>query len=297
MHRFAMLTAGVTFLLIIAGALVVGHDAGLSVPDWPLSFGTWRMPRMVGGIFYEHGHRMIAALVATLTTVLAVWLWRAEQRRWVRVLGVVALLAVIAQAVLGGITVLYFLPIPVLIFHATLAQTFFCIALSLALVTGPTWMAEEAECEDTGFPSFRFLTCAATAAIFIQLILGAARRHKALGLLPHIIWAGVVSILIFWVVLSGLTRLPRSQKAIRTLAHLTGVLLIAQLALGFASYWERTVTQLAPQPDPSMIQATTAHVATGAALLGASLLTTLLAFRRLRSASEALSYSAQKTLA
>src|SRR4051812_21888726 len=98
LHRFAVLVAFSTFLLIVAGALVTGNEAGLSVPDWPLSYGTW-MPPMIGGIFYEHGHRMIATLVGFLTTVLAIWLLKKESRRSVRKLGLIALATVIAQGV------------------------------------------------------------------------------------------------------------------------------------------------------------------------------------------------------
>ena len=124
-HRFAVFTAACTFLLLIAGALVTSNDAGLSVPDWPLSYGSL-LPPMVGGIFYEHGHRMIATFVGMLSIVLAVWLWRVESRAWVRWLGVAALGAVVAQGILGGITVLFFLPPAISSAHATLAQLFFC---------------------------------------------------------------------------------------------------------------------------------------------------------------------------
>lgn len=297
LHRFAMLTAGITFLLIIAGALVVGHDAGLSVPDWPLSYGKL-MPRMEGGIFYEHGHRMIAALVGTLTTVLAIWLWRADKRRWVRVFGLVALLAVILQAVLGGLTVLYLLPVPILIFHASLAQLFFCMTLSSALFTSSAWDSTEIVAA-SDVSALRYLSCAATIAIFIQLILGAARRHRALGLLPHILWAGVVAALVLAVVYFVLNKLPQNQSELRRLGWLAGTLLGLQLALGFGSYWTRMTTRGAPQPDSSMIHVTTAHVAVGAALLGTSLLITLLSFRRLRVPGEVISFSRnpQKTLA
>ena len=128
LHAYAVFTAFCTFLLIIAGALVTGNDAGLSVPDWPLSYGKL-MPPMVGGIFYEHGHRMVAATVGLLTVVLAFWLWRAEPRRWVRRLGWVALATVVAQGVLGGITVLFYLPVAVSVAHACLAQIFFCLVV------------------------------------------------------------------------------------------------------------------------------------------------------------------------
>ena len=119
--------------MLIAGALVTSNDAGLSVPDWPLSYGSL-LPPMVGGIFYEHGHRMIATLVGTLSIVLAVWLWRVESRRWVRWLGVAALGAVVAQGILGGITVLFFLPPPISAAHATLAQLFFCTVAEHRLI-------------------------------------------------------------------------------------------------------------------------------------------------------------------
>src|ERR1700684_776632 len=131
-HRFAVFTACCTFLLLIAGALVTSNDAGLSVPDWPLSYGSL-MPPMIGGIFYEHGHRMIATLVGTLTIVLAVWLSLVEPRRWVRRLGWAALGLVIAQGLLGGLTVLFYLPPAVSSAHATLAQLYFITVLSLAV--------------------------------------------------------------------------------------------------------------------------------------------------------------------
>src|SRR5256884_8942365 len=110
LHHYATLAAWATFVLIIAGALVTSNDAGLSVPDWPTSFGSFRMPRMVGGVKYEHGHRMIAGSVGLLTIVLALWLWKAEERKWVRRLGGLAVLTIVAQAVLGGVTVLFYLP-------------------------------------------------------------------------------------------------------------------------------------------------------------------------------------------
>src|SRR5271165_7031369 len=101
LHRFAILLAFWTLLLVVAGGLVTSNDAGLSVPDWPLSYGKL-MPKMDGGIFFEHGHRMVATTVGLLTIILAVWLWRVEKRPWMRRLGWAALAAVIAQGLLGG---------------------------------------------------------------------------------------------------------------------------------------------------------------------------------------------------
>ena len=168
-----MFVAFCTFLLIIAGALVTGNDAGLSVPDWPTSFGTFRMPRMVGGVKFEHGHRMIAGTVGILTIILAIWIWRQESRRWIRWVGFAAVMAVLAQAVLGGITVLWFLPVAISTAHATLGQIFFCLAASLAFFTGSDWRWDEAKLEDPSTPSFQHLTMITTGVILVQLILGA----------------------------------------------------------------------------------------------------------------------------
>src|SRR5437899_12750144 len=117
LHRFARFVVAATVLLILAGSLVTSHDAGLSVPDWPTSYG-WNMftfpPSMwVANIFYEHGHRLIASTVGLLTIILAIWLWLEDPRPWLRGLGVAALGAVIAQVVLGGPPVLLLLPAPV----------------------------------------------------------------------------------------------------------------------------------------------------------------------------------------
>jgi cytochrome c oxidase assembly protein subunit 15 len=130
-HRFAVATAVATFVLLVAGALVTSNDAGLSVPDWPLSHGSL-MPEMVGGVFYEHSHRLIAATVAILTLILAIWLSRAERRPQVRRLGWTAVGMVLAQALLGGVTVLLYLPVAISVLHACLAQLFFCTVVVIA---------------------------------------------------------------------------------------------------------------------------------------------------------------------
>src|SRR5882762_10636310 len=131
LHRFALLVACATFFLIIAGALVTSHDAGLATPDWPLSNGQF-FPRMVGNLFWEHGHRLIASTVGLLTIALNVYLYKREPRRWVRRLGLVALGTVIAQGLLGGLTVKLMLPLAVSSAHATLAQPFFFTTVGLA---------------------------------------------------------------------------------------------------------------------------------------------------------------------
>jgi cytochrome c oxidase assembly protein subunit 15 len=141
------------------------------------------LDQMVGGIFYEHSHRMIASVVGFLTVILAVWLWKREDRKWVRVLGLVALGAVIAQGVLGGLTVLFLLPTAISVSHATLAQTFFLIVSSIALFTSSWWRQEHAPlAESSNGIRLTTMCMLMTGAVYIQLILGALMRHTHSGL-------------------------------------------------------------------------------------------------------------------
>ena len=138
-----MFLAGATLVLIVLGALVTSNDAGLSVPDWPTSFGSlYKIPPMVGGVKYEHGHRMFAEFIGLLIIVMAVWTQRVEQRKWMKVLGWIALAAVIGQGVLGGLTVLFYLPWAISTAHATLAQTIFCVVTAMALFTSRGWLQD-----------------------------------------------------------------------------------------------------------------------------------------------------------
>ena len=185
-------------LLVLAGSLVTSTDSGLSVPDWPTTYG-WNMfafppSKWVGGIFYEHGHRLIASSVGFLTIVLAAWLWIAEPRRWMRRLGVTALAAIVAQGLLGGLTVIFFLPAPVSIAHAGLAEVFLCLTVAIALFTSPGWIAgygprpsdppvaPVATTLVANHARLRRVTTATTALIYVQILLGATMRHTGAGL-------------------------------------------------------------------------------------------------------------------
>ncbi len=188
LHRFSQFLAGCTVLLILAGSLVTSHDAGLSVPDWPTSYG-WNMftfpPSMwVANILYEHGHRLIASSVGFLTIVLATWLWTSEPRAWLRWLGVAALGAVIAQGVLGGLTVLFFLPPAVSTAHAGLAEIFFCLTVAIALFTSPAWIQEDNTDPDrrAADGTLRRLATTTTVLVYGQILIGAAMRHTGAGL-------------------------------------------------------------------------------------------------------------------
>jgi len=284
LHRFALFTAASTLCLIIAGALVTSNDAGLSVPDWPLSYGQW-MPEMVGGVFYEHGHRMIASFVGFLTIILNVWLWRSESRSWVKKLGLAAFFAVVAQGVLGGLTVLYFLPTPISVGHACLAQLFFTMTVSIALFTSPAWKRQAAERADRmldeGSPTLRHLALGANLIILTQLALGAAFRHKGFGIEPHLIGAAAVALIVIWV-LARVTSRFASDRPLMRWALLINGLVMMQLALGGATFWVRAATESSPQPLLPMVALTVAHVAVGALILAISVLFTIQAHARTR---------------
>lgn len=173
-----------TAVLIFAGGLVTSTGSGLSVPDWPNTYGwfmfTFPLEKMVGGIRYEHSHRLIASTVGFLILVLAFWLWRVEPRRWVRRLGYFALAAVITQGILGGITVLWYLPDPISIAHAGLAQIVFCLTAAIALCTSRGWTRAVSQSADDSM--LRRLTVVTTAWIYVQILLGAIMRHTDAGL-------------------------------------------------------------------------------------------------------------------
>jgi cytochrome c oxidase assembly protein subunit 15 len=300
-HRFAMVLAGCTFVLLIAGALVTSNDAGLAVPDWPTSFGSiYKIPRMVGGVRFEHSHRMVAELIGLLTIIMAAWTFRAESRRWMRRLALGALALVIFQGVLGGTTVLNYLPPAVSSAHATFAQTFFCVAVLMAVFTSRSWVAtERLQLRDEGTPGLRTLTAVLIVALYAQLILGAAFRHvwtklgptganrilagEILGtyLLPHVINAVLVTVLLIWVAARVLSRYG-SAPSLRKPATVLLFLVAIQLMLGFGAYLTRVEwSGDVPQPHPFMVWSTVAHVVTGAAVLATSVVLTAQVYRNL----------------
>ena len=273
-HIFACFAASCVFCLIIAGSLVTSNDAGLAVPDWPLSYGKL-MPPMVGGILYEHGHRLVATFVGLVTIVLAAWISVREKRRWVRRLAWLNLAVVIAQGLLGGITVLYFLPPAVSMAHASLAQTFFCLTVTLAVVTGREWNAPPERSCDTG--TLRVVSVGLAAAVYVQLILGAGTRHNALGPVPHVIGAGVVALIAVWLALCSVRHSPkeRARQSVLLVAMIG-----AQIVLGIATLVTKIAHTEAVQPLPDRVWSATAHVAVGALILAAALVFVLRVHRR-----------------
>jgi len=198
LHRFIAVSAAATFLLLGSGGMVTSHEAGMSVPDWPNTYGynmfLFPVSKWMGGIFYEHTHRLLASGIGFLTTVLAVWLWLRDSRQWMRWLGALALVLVALQGVLGGLRVTLHMD-KLGIVHGALAQLFFVFICALALFTGRWWLERRTPVRQVGAPRtdvdsadreigapMRWLVLFTTLLIFLQLILGATMRHQHAGL-------------------------------------------------------------------------------------------------------------------
>jgi heme a synthase len=290
LHRFAVLTAGATFCLIFVGGLVTSTGSALAVPDWPLAFGKL-IPAWKGGIRFEFGHRVAAGTVVFLTLVLMAWAWRSEPRRWVRRLVVLAFGLIIVQAVLGGITVLFELPLAIAVTHAATAQALFCLMVSIAIFTNPGWETTPHVDEPPSRIPLPTLAAATTAIIYMQILVGALMRHMSAGLVipdfplsfgyvvppywneyiavnfAHRCGAVVVTAMVVWTV-ARVLRTHREVAALRRPALGLFLLLVVQICLGAITIW-----------SSRMVIPTTSHVAVGAAVLATSLALTLRAHR------------------
>jgi cytochrome c oxidase assembly protein subunit 15 len=267
--------------VITAGALVTSNDAGLSVPDWPTSFGYLiKVPHFVGGIRYEWSHRMVAGTLVSLTLAIAIWTFLVERRRWMRWLAIAAFCTVICQAILGGLTVLLFQPPAVSTAHATVAQTFFCIAVAIALFTGRKWIEEQPRVEfDPRRPSLFTLTLLSIFVLYVQLILGGMFRHHGMSWWPHVLNAVIVAFVLTWTVIRALAAYSQIE-AVRRPAILLLALLITQLCLGFAAFLTRVAWgRDAAQPELPMVVSTVAHVAVGALLLATTVVLAIQVWR------------------
>ena len=266
LHRYSVLLAVCTLFLVVAGATVTSKGAGLSVPDWPLSYGQV-MPPMTGGVLFEHGHRMIGATVGMLVIGLAVWLSRVEKRAWMRKLGWIAVVWVSVVGLLGGLTVKLMTPPPVSMTHTCLAQLFFSLTVAIAVFTSRSWSRGPEMVEDQGWPSLRSLAILTPALVVAQIALGAGFRHGAMGVMPHIVGAMVVSLTVLLLSVFVLHQFP-GHAALRQAARaLLGVTFL-QVFLGLFAYLVRLrVTG----PAPEVVLVTVLHVATGALTLAASI--------------------------
>lgn len=287
-HIFAVFTACFTFLVIMAGASVTSNDAGLSVPDWPTSFGYLvKAPHLVGGVRFEWSHRMVAGSLVVLTLAIAAWTLLVEKRSWLRKLAMAALGTVIAQAILGGMTVLFLQPPSVSSAHAALAQTFFCIAVCIAMFTGQKWVEELPQVEvDSRRPSLFTLTLLSIVVLYVQLILGAMFRHRGMSWWPHVAHALVVTVVLTWTAVRALSVYSKIE-AVRKPALIMLSLMIAQLCLGFAAFLTRVAWgKEAVQPELPMVISTVAHVAVGALLLATTVILSIQVWRHVPVAFE-----------
>lgn len=290
-----------TFILLIAGGLVTSNDASLAVPDWPTSFGSFHMPRMVGGVLYEHGHRLIAATITILVFALAVWTWIVDRQRYLRALTALAVVGVLTQAVLGGLSVLsanWADPrwrLALSSAHGVFGQIMFCLLASVALLTSRSWRAEPQvmlPAEDAS--KLRFWTGLLVFMLLLQLALGAAFRHVwtkwgpaaaerinpdrivMMFLVPHILNAILATAVLVIATVMVMKRAGKN-RSLKMPAMFLHVLLLVQLMLGVGAFLTRVVWHMdIPQPQAPLVWTTVAHQTVGALML---LTATLLAIQ------------------
>ena len=276
-HNFALFVVAWTTVLLTAGAVVTSEDAALAVPDWPLSYGTLNPP-MVGGIAFEHSHRLIAAALGLLVIILASLLWRYDERPSVRYLGLAALGGVIFQGILGGLTVLKLLHYWLPVMHACTAQLVFVILVSIAFFTSRWWMQDLPQYEDRGSPSIHAIVAFNAFVIFVQVLAGAGFRHRYLSLKPHVFGAPIVLAMVFWTAAALRRRFPQVPEISRARVWLHSIVGL-QILLGIVALWTRIVSADDPQPMLPVVVATVVHTVVGALLFAASIVTVLLCYR------------------
>jgi cytochrome c oxidase assembly protein subunit 15 len=279
-HRLAVITACATFPLLFIGGLVTSKGAGLAVPDWPTTFGynmfLYPWSKMIGNIFYEHSHRLVASAVGFLTIALALSLWLQEQRKWLRWLGVLALALVVVQGVLGGLRVTL-LEHSLAIVHASLAQAFFALTISLALFTSVEWREKIAGAALADYGRLRRLAAVTTGLIYFQVFFGAVLRHTGLRLDAHLLFAVLVTLHVVLLAVR-IFKEHTGQGRLTRPAFLLSAMLLLQLFLGTVSYLSK-FTSLVSIPIDATVFLTTTHLAVGALMLVTSLVVTLRTYR------------------
>ncbi len=292
---FAFVAGCATLLLIVAGGVVTGQQAGLAVVDWPNSFGSnmflYPLSRMTGGIYYEHSHRLIGSMVGLTTLVLAIQLLRVDERAWVKRLGLVALVLVIVQGIMGGLRVTGHFTlsqdaevtrpsIVLAVVHGVLAQVFLSTLVGLFSVTTPLWRRAEARIH-AGAGIDHLLSRLLVIVVIVQLMLGAVLRHVDGGLLFHITVAAIV---LFLALFAGMRAWGehRGQPVVPHLGRGLLILVPVQLTLGLLALWATTLTDKASEPHLADVILTTAHQTVGAVILTVSVMLMLWTRRLVR---------------
>ena len=286
LHRIALFTAGATFLLIVIGGIVTSTESGLAVPDWPNTFGynmfLYPLSEMVGGILYEHSHRLMGSIVGLLTIALLIMLILKDSRRWIKWLGLAALVGVSVQGVLGGLRVTE-LNLNFAIVHACLAQAFFALLCGICWFTSRDWIENQNLSErigdDVSAKKLRRLSLITTCLIYIQLVFGAVLRHTGHRLDAHLLFAFLVTLHIFLLVRRFFSMGEETQRIGQSLPLLLLGLLAVQLMLGTGAYITK-LTALSETASALLTNiVTTAHVAVGALMLVSSFVITLKIYR------------------
>ncbi len=282
LHRLARLTTGATFLLIVIGGIVTSTDSGLAVPDWPTTFGynmfLYPLSEMVGGILYEHSHRLMGSLVGLLTVGLFAFILARDSRRWLKWLGLAALIAVIVQGVLGGLRVTQ-INRNFAIVHACLAQAFFALLCGIVWFTSREWRQDKSETPIAAAQKLRRLSLITTCLIYVQLIFGAVLRHTGSRLDMHLIFAFLVALHIFLLVRRVLATENTPLGIGPSMPFFLLGLLAVQLLLGTGAFFAKLTPFGETFAAGLTVTITTAHVAVGALMLVTSFVLTLKIFR------------------
>lgn len=286
-HRLALVTAASTLMLIFVGGLVTNTGAGLAVPDWPTTFGynmfLYPWSQMVGGIFYEHSHRLIGSIVGLLTLALAILLWMKESTRAARWLGVAAVGAVIIQGVLGGLRVILISAGSELaLIHGLFAQAFFAITVGLVVLTSAEWKHRPRRVVTADAGAVKRLCLLTTGFVYLQIFFGGMLTHIGDWILAHLFCAALV-IFHVWRLAIRIFRPHSGQvRLVRPVTLLIG-LLVLQLLLGLGSYVNRFTSLEIPYAAFTRLALPTTHRITGALMLAVCIVLTLRVYRLLAS--------------
>ena len=297
-HRLALVTTVSTVILILVGGVVTNTGTGMAVPDWPTTFGynmfLYPWSKMIGGIFYEHTHRLIGSVVGAMTLTLAVVLWAVEPRWWVRGLGVAALVAVVFQGVLGGLRVVLAQD-ALAIVHGGFAHAFFALVAGMALLTSPSWRTPVSLISSNDARRLRRLSVWTTAGLYLQVILGTLVTHLGARVDAHILVGGLVSVA---VLLLGFRIVPRQAdwpELVRPTEALRALWAL-QLALGLGAYVAKFHAADVSLGPGLSLALPVSHRLTGSVMLIASVVLTLRLYRRTSGIESALGgeYPSQK---
>ncbi len=294
MFGFAVFTASVAYLAVITGAIVTSEGAGVST-----SFGSFSLSHLLEWAKADGGHRITGTIVAALTLALGAAVLFKEERRWVKWLGGVAVLAVIIQAALGSLGASRHSEITLIVGHSCLAQIYFCIVVSLAIFTHPKWRWASVKAVDTGKPALQRMALAFNIIVFVQIVLVAIYRDERqsqlgrlghwgqlggihsvhiISVLPHIIGGGVVFVAALWLLVRVLKVTARDPGLIVLMVGLA-IMVMVQVFLGAGVYMMMRFSQIAPQPPEAIVIATVMHVALGALIFAGSVALTYMTYR------------------